>query len=177
VLLALLCVCILSYANAQTHARVPISRELVAEAVRSAGTEIAPEQVQLLSNVTVRAGATLRVAKVVAAPSGKLLAKVACKDPRECLPFYVLIDASKDGLRGANNPQLKNLLGKPKERPLVARGQPVTLIIDRTDSRITLSVICLEGGMPGQTIRVASPDRRRIYTAEVVNGTLVRSAL
>ena len=31
VLLALLCVCILSYANAQTHARVPISRELVAE--------------------------------------------------------------------------------------------------------------------------------------------------
>lgn len=173
----LLWVCILPYANAQTLARIAVSQELVADTFRAAGTEIAPAQVHLLAAVTARAGATLRVAKVVAAPGGKLLAKLACRSSRECLPFYVLLDASNDGESGASNPQLKSLPGKPTEQPLVARGQPVTLIIDRTDSRISLSVICLEGGVHGQTIRVASPDRKRIYTAEIVSSTMVRSAL
>ena len=35
----LLSMCALPYANAQTHARVVISRELVADTVRAAGTE------------------------------------------------------------------------------------------------------------------------------------------
>ncbi|MFZ0481269.1 MAG: flagella basal body P-ring formation protein FlgA [Terriglobales bacterium] len=175
--LVAVCTCAVSYGNAQVRSeRVPISQEVVADAVRVAGTDVTPDQVHLLSNVTARAGATLRVAKVSAAPDGKLLAELKCKS-RDCLPFYVLLNGTNDGQREASKGRPNAALAKLKEHPLVARGQPVTLIIENADSRIKMSVICLEGGMPGQTIRVASLDRRRIYTAEVVNSAVVRSAL
>ncbi len=60
-------------------------------------------------------------------------------------------------------------------RPLITRGQALTLLIDGANSRIVLPVISLESGGPGEAIKVASPDRKRIYPAEIVNSTTVRS--
>ncbi|MGA9527455.1 MAG: flagella basal body P-ring formation protein FlgA [Terriglobales bacterium] len=175
--MAIVCLCALLFANAEPRGRISISHEVIANAVRLAGTEVTPEQVHVLSNVTARAGAILRVKSVAGAADGKLLAKMACRNANDCLPFYVLVDEPRNVSNGANKAHSAPTLAKAQEHPLVARGQPVTLVIDKTDSRIRLSVICLEGGLAGQTIRVASPDRKRIYTAEVINSTVVRSAL
>lgn len=154
--------------------RVPVSREQVAQAMQSAGIETTPDQVQVLTNVTTSSGATLRVSKVKESADG-ILAELACGKPRQCLPFYAMVHS--DAAAVAKLPVVPSPGTTPKESPLIARGQSVTLVIQHADFRIVLPAICLESGIQGQTIRVASPDRKRIYTAEVVSNKIVRSTL
>lgn len=51
------------------------------------------------------------------------------------------------------------------------------LLMDGNHIHIKLSVISLENGSAGQTIRVSSQDRRQVYTAQIVDGTLLRASL
>jgi hypothetical protein len=158
-----------------------ISSEQVAESLRSAGIETTPDHFHPLSNATAFPGALLRVVKVKKESAGTLLAELACQEPRECLPFYVRIQQPAAAANTVSS--LPELRGNPEaakhkvERPLVVRGQPVTLVFEKTNVRIVLSAICMEGGMPGQTIHVSSPDRKRVYTAEVVSHNMVRGTL
>jgi hypothetical protein len=50
------------------------------------------------------------------------------------------------------------------------------LLIEGANSRIVLPVVSLEGGLKGEVIKVASPDRKRIYRAEIMSNTTVRSS-
>lgn len=178
---AVLCASAITCASAQTNpARTLVSPEQAAAAMRAAGFDTSADKLQMLSAVTTNPDATLRVVKVVTASSGKVLAELACNESSGCLPFYVLAAESTPAAVAMpreihNNPTVK--VSATRTQPLVVRGQPVTLIIESTDLRITLPAICLEGGLPGQTIRVASPDRKRIYHAEIVNKATVRSTL
>lgn len=156
--------------------RAAVSREQIANALQSAGFDTTATQLQLLSTVTSMAGARLRVAKVKTESAGTALAELNCEE-RRCLPFYVLVhdtDFTKDEAIAA----LRVTRGCPaKEHPLLPRGKPVTLLIENANLRIVLPAISLEGGMQGQIIKVTSPDRKRVYRAEVVNNTTVRSTL
>jgi Chaperone for flagella basal body P-ring formation len=161
--------------------RSPISREQVAESLRSAGIETNRDQFHTLSNATAVPGALLHVVKLKKESAGTLLAEMACQESSECLPFYVRIQQPAVAANAASSLlELHVNSGTAKhkvEHPLVVRGQPVTLVMEKTNVRIMLSAICMEGGMPGQTIRVSSPDRKRIYTAEVVSHNMVRGTL
>ena len=158
-----------------TGERVAVSREQIAGAMQAAGFETTVAQLQLLSNVTALAGAAIRVAKVKTESAGTALAELHCKK-KQCLPFYVLVhdgNFAKDVAIIADRAST----GTPTAHPLIERGKPVTLLIENADLRIVLPAVSLEGGMQGQIIKVASPDRKRIYRAEVVSGTTVRSTL
>ena len=168
--------------SAQTStARIPVSSEQVADAMRSAGVETSADQVQVLANVTTTPGATLRVAKKMKESSSAVLAELVCREPRQCLPFYALIHSDSAATAVTKSTEARQHLISAKNgveaHPLVGRGQPVTLIIEHADFRIVLSAICLEVGIHGQIIRVASPDRKRVYSAEVVSNKIVRSTL
>ena len=154
--------------------RVAVSREQIAGAMQSAGIDATADQLQLLSNVTSLAGARLRVARVKRQAGDTALAELNCQE-RQCLPFYVLVHDAHiaDGGAIAAPPS-----SKPAEtHPLIRRGSAMTLLIENADFRIVLPVVSLESGAQGQVITVTSPDRKRTYRAEIVNGTTVRSAL
>ncbi len=174
--------CLVSYAGIgeQAHSgRIVVSREQVADAMRLAGMETRADQVQVLANVTTSPGATLRVARKVRESANSVLAELACREPGQCLPFYALIRSDAVATAAAKSSGSSSARASSRSQvnghPLVGRGQPVTLIIEHADFRIVLSAICLEPGLHGQTIRVASPDRRRFYSAEVVSNKIVRS--
>ncbi|MFZ3264127.1 MAG: flagella basal body P-ring formation protein FlgA [Terriglobales bacterium] len=180
--LAALCLIAPVGVNAETGAgRTPVSRKQVADAMRSAGMETQADQVQVLANVTTTPGATLRVARKVKESPNAVLAELVCREPGQCLPFYALIHSNAAATAAAkstgSSPSPTFSRSEVKAHPLVVRGQPVTLIIENADFRIELSAICLEAGLHGQTIRVASPDRKRFYSAEVVSNKIVRSTL
>jgi len=153
--------------------RVVVSREQIADAMQAAGFETTTDQLQLLSTVTLNAGASLRVAKVTTQSAGTALAQLNCP-ARQCLPFYVLVHDAQV----ASSPMqvARSLAGNSLQaRPLLKRGKPVTLVMENANLRIVLPAISLQSGARGQTIKVSSPDHKRNYKAEVVSETLVRS--
>jgi hypothetical protein len=161
------------------HGRVPVSSQQVVQALKSAGVDASPSQVRLLANVTSNEGATLRVKNMKGLSNG-ILAEVVCRNPSQCIPFYAVIhfdDAHSDEAAAFVKSAVFRPAAAPETPPLIARGQAVTLLIQDSDFRIVLPAVCLENGVSGQIIRVTSPDRKRIYTAEVISNKLVRSTL
>jgi len=156
--------------------RIPVSREQVAEAMQSAGFATTAEQLQLLSNVTLAAGTSLHIAKVTRESPSTVLAEVSCH-AKQCLPFYVIVHGatSPDGLATFVPPKSTGI--SAVIHPLVERGKPVRLVLESDHCRIVVPAVSLESGMPGQIISVISHDRKRVFRAEIVSGTLVRSAL
>jgi flagella basal body P-ring formation protein FlgA len=60
---------------------------------------------------------------------------------------------------------------------VVKAGSPATLLLDGDHVHIRLSVICLQNGITGQTIRATSKDHTVVYTAEVVDGGVLKGRL
>ena len=159
-----------------TSPRVSVSLDQIATALVSEGLEVNSTQLQLLSNVTSIAGATVHLTKLNQESAGTILAEFGCRR-RQCLPFYVLMHDVH-----TNNKIRKSIdqtaAGKsPVTNPLIRRGKPVTLMLEGSNCRITVPAISLEHGMQGQVIRVASLDHKRTFHAEVINETTVRSTL
>jgi flagella basal body P-ring formation protein FlgA len=50
-------------------------------------------------------------------------------------------------------------------------------MLDSERVHIRLSVICLENGAPGQMIRVTGKDHRLVFTAQVIDGSLLKGRL
>ena len=59
----------------------------------------------------------------------------------------------------------------------IKQGAPAILLLDGEHVHVTLSVICLESGTPGQKIRVTTGDRKQIYLAEVVDANRLKGTL
>jgi flagella basal body P-ring formation protein FlgA len=59
----------------------------------------------------------------------------------------------------------------------VRKGSTATLLLDSDRVHIRFPVVCLENGVPGQKIRVTGVDRRQVYMAEVIDGTLLKGRL
>ena len=159
-----------------TSERIKVSRERIVEAMQAAGFETSPAQLELLSNVTSTSGASLRVAKVRQESAGTMLAQLNCQE-RQCLPFYVLVHGAYIENNTVTTASRTASGNRTEARPLIARGKPLTLIIETTSLRIVLPAVSMEGGIQGQVIRVSSPDHKQVYRAEVVSDTTVRGTL
>jgi hypothetical protein len=107
--------------------------------------------------------------------------RMSCAMSEQCLPFFVSIhtgsaprpaiaadDGSSTGVQRASI--------DPKAF-VVRAGAPATLLLDGVHVHIRIAVVCLENGAPGQTIRVASRDRRQTYVAKVVDQAVLRASL
>ena len=51
---------------------------------------------------------------------------------------------------------------------VIRGGDHATLILESPDFRMRFPVICLQSGVRGQRVRVASPDHKQFYEAEIV---------
>ena len=60
---------------------------------------------------------------------------------------------------------------------LTRAGQKATMLLEENGMRISIGVICLQGGRLGQRIRVLDPVRRHIFRAEVLTDHRLRMTL
>jgi len=163
-------------------ARYPISRDQVAAAVSRLGMQVAPDQVTMLANVSASTSVpTLTVRSIEPWIDHRLTARIECESSGQCLPFYVSLSVAPDAAAQAAAAVAQTNL--PKSSTVSSRhfavlsGTPATLMLDGGRVHIRLSVICLESGVLGQTIRVTDRDRKKVFRAEVVDGGLLKGSL
>jgi hypothetical protein len=151
-----------------------ITTDWIAAAVSSSGMQVSPAQVTLLTSVVANiTDPELKVKSIDRSNGSRAVARLECVNPEQCLPFIVTLHINLEtdpALSGRPAPAVTQT--RPSV-PLVRAGTPATLLLEGTHVHISLSVICLENGVTGQTIRAASRDHRQMYTVQVLrDGTL-----
>ena len=164
--------------------RGAITTDEVAAAIRAAGMLVSSQQVSLLTEITASSNMpALKVESIERWGNNAMKVRLSCTGPQECLPFFVAvhgIEANNSRLLMAASDGASAIGGaaKASSGPIVMRsGAPATLFIDGQRIHIRLSVVCLDNGAIGQSIRVTSKDRKNVYTANVVDGTTLRATL
>jgi hypothetical protein len=159
-----------------------ITTEQVATAMSNVGLNTSAKQVVLLTDVVASTNApTLKVESMEHWGDRGMKVRMSCARPEECLPFFVAIRGSQAQAVPpyfADHSSAAILRAKPDSNSFVVRaGSRETLMLDGGHVHIQLSVVCLENGAVGQTIRVASLDHKQTYTAEVSSNKLLRGRL
>ena len=161
-------------------AHYPISTEQVATTINQMGMAIRSDQVTLLSEVvSTTAAPVLKVRSMQPWGSEKMMARVECASNAECVPFFVSVHVSASEQMQAllSLPGPANAAPVARAIPVVQNGSPALLELEGQRVHIRLSVICLERGAPGQMIRAATPDRRTVFRAKVIDGSLLKGSL
>ena len=105
--------------------------------------------------------------------------KMACHLPGRCLPFYAVvrllegIDRNAVSSSSISHPFI-SLVSKQNSAFTIRSGAHATLVMDEEHAHIEVAVVSLQNGMTGQKIRVASPDHKQVYVAEVVSASLLK---
>jgi hypothetical protein len=161
--------------------RFSITRDQVANAIDGAGMQVSAGQVTLLSNMVSTTGKpALKVESIERWGDRKMMVRLECANPGECLPFIVTVPLSGAAQgRLALSPRLQSvsLFANPREPDTIRAGSTAVLFLEGQHVHIQMSVVCLENGSIGQRIRVATRDRRLIFTAEIVSDTTLRGQL
>lgn len=180
------CVPVLGQTHARTQSpqRFPISAQLVAQAISGTGVPVQESQVSLLANVVSSVpdpALEIREAETFADhANGQSRVKLACTQPGVCVPFYVVVSLPSSAASGkpleqamtAPPPQLKS-----SGAVTMRAGTHARLLIDDGRMHIEISVIALESGAVGHRIRVASPDHKQFYEAEVVSANVLKGSV
>jgi hypothetical protein len=181
--IAILILSVLAVPTVAVAQREAITAAQVAAAMNAAGMKVSPQQVILLAGVTARTSTPgLQVESMERWGGDRIKVRLNCSDPSACLPFFVAVRSSPLGtlLPVAATQRSSAAMSPPRpdaNSMVVRSGAPVILLLDGGRVHIRLSVVCLESGAAGQTIRVASKDHRQTYTAVVVDGSTVRASL
>lgn len=161
-----------------------ITTEQVVAAMSHAGMQVSPQQVTLLSEVVASTDApALKVESMKRWDDHRMMVRLDCASPDQCLPFVVAVRLAQDNeVRPVSAETSRALPAAAPAKssstaPTIRAGAAAVLLLDSNRVHIRLSVICLENGVTGQTIRVASKDRRQFYTAEVVSESELRGSL
>lgn len=161
-----------------------ISAEQVAATVSRTGMQVSPAQVTLLTDVVAtKEFPVLKVRTIERWSNERMMARLECENQHECLPFVVGLRVIQGAAAASpavlpQGAMLFNSESRPSPKDFVVRsGSVATLMLDSDRVHIRLSVICLESGVPGQTIRVTGKDRKLVYRAEVIDGSLLRGRL
>lgn len=166
--------------------RHAITTGQIAAAIRGAGVAISAKQITLLTGVVARTGSpVLRVQSMEPLGGHRMKVRLECANIEECVPFYVAIDGNGESSGESlpvtpapgRTPAHIARVGTGAKTPVMRAGSPAILLLDGDQMQIQLPVVCLENGAIGQTIRVASMDRRQIYTAQVFDGGILRGRL
>ena len=162
-----------------------MEKSAVMDALSTRGITLSPLQVEVLS--PLRAASSRPVLEVEAIEpwrdSGSKV-RMRCRLQKDCLPFYVLVS-------GVAREDMQNTLGPKRGAPkaaaqqqgvarevwLVRRGEKATLELQGAHVLIELPVMCLNNGAAGATVRVTTPDHKRIFRAEVVGAGRLKGSL
>lgn len=159
--------------------RYAITTAQIAEAVSSNGMQISPEQVTLFTSVVASvANPELKVQSIDRAGGQGVIARIACTESGQCLPFLVALHV-KDGETYQAAPS-RSTPAVSMSRPsaiAVRQGATTALFLDGMHVHISLSVICLENGAPGQMIRATSLDRNQVFMVRVAGDGTLRGRL
>ena len=159
--------------------RFAITTERIAAAVAGSGVQITPEQVTLFTSVVASvANPELKVQSINRIGDGQAIARIACADSVQCLPFMVTLHVGSAAHIeiASNQPQPYGSSYKPAQFA-VRQGSTTALYLEGAHVHISLSAICLENGVPGQTIRATSLDRHQVFTAQVASDGTLRGRL
>lgn len=176
-----------AWAEPEAQTRFLVTERQVTQSLLERGITADESQVTILASViSTERDPGLEVLAVI--PSGirrdrsggepEMLVKVGCRRPGSCLPFYVVVKGATGDAGGAEKPThpvptLVIAKGGPSARETMRAGTHAVLIMNDRRMRIQIPVISLETGKAGETIHVASPDRKQVYEGEVVDGTLL----
>jgi hypothetical protein len=174
----------MALAAAPAPGHTAITAAQIAAAISSAGMPISADQVALLTDVVATTASPALVVESME-PWGERRMKVRldCAASEQCLPFIVAVRFGQEGASpaaqeasGRSSPGALRA-GTDAKAIVVRAGAPATLLLDGVHVHIRIAVVCLENGAPGQTIRVASSDRRQTYMAKVVSESVLRASL
>jgi hypothetical protein len=114
----------------------------------------------------------------------RMKVRMDCASTQQCLPFFVAINLGKDDavpppvVASPSRPAPVAPPAKPDPSAYVVRaGSPAVLLLEGDHIHIRISVVCLENGVPGQTIHVISKDHRQNYTALVADSAELKGGL
>jgi hypothetical protein len=190
-LAALIAICVTAAAPAQFRPRAWFTpgadhmAEAVVKALLQRGVKIDAGQVSLLSNITATApNPTFDVRSIATLDNrssgqagGRSAVKLVCHEPSACLPFYAIVlwtAPAAEYVAGAS-PSTSSDVQKNSVVPNVMHaGVNATMLMEDDRASIQMSVVSLESGPAGRTIRVQSPDRKRTYLAEIVSANTVK---
>lgn len=172
----------------QSQDRFALSARQVAQTLSEKGMQIDGDQVSLLANVVAtEPNPVLDIFSVEPLgdqPPGEqsgthVWVRVACHEPNICLPFYAAVTLPKETAGGTSNianvsSAIRKAALKPNAVITMRAGAHATLMMDDDRSHIQIAVISLESGIAGHRIRVASPDHKRVFVAEVISAHLLR---
>jgi len=162
-----------------------ISADRVAAALAERGIAVQPHRVEFLISVrSRRPEPVLEIEHLQTAGHNSVLARLHCRDAGECLPFYVVLHLS-----GKQDVQAMIERSYPHATParavtaparphwVVRAGQRAVIVLQGENLRATTSVICLQNGQQGESIRVSSLDHQRTMVGEIVGPGLLRGTL
>jgi hypothetical protein len=172
----------------QLHAQrsFALTTRQVAQALSSSGIRIAEPQVSLLARVVatdpnpaldILSVEPLDVQAAAKYPEARSRVKMACHQAGICLPFYVVVrfpEGTNELEGGASGASTGSEFLRSKGLITIRAGAHATMRMDDGRSHIQVAVISLENGIAGHKIRVASPDHKHIYVAEVVGANLLK---
>jgi len=165
-----------------SDARSAITSAEIAAAVNRFGIPAAPQQIVLLSNIAATSRAPqLQVESVQRWNNGQLMVRLSCADTAECVPFFAELrlnpQTQTQVLAQANPAPVAVNLQRSSRVPLVRANLPATLYLDGDHVHIRLTVICMQNGTLGQTIRASDKDRKIYYTAQVADNGVLKGRL
>jgi len=162
--------------------RDAITTTQIAASMTGSGFHTSADQVTLFSDVVATvSNPALKIESMERWNSHQMKVRLACANQEECLPFFVAVyqDAPAQS-SSANAVGTKAAFAPPVTGPRVLAvhaGTPAILQLEGDHIHIQLSVICLEDGTIGQTVRLASKDRRQNYAAQVVDTARLKGRL
>ena len=163
----------LSFPVAQAAGRTEITAEQVAAVLNQRGMPVSVQQLTLLSDVFANtANPDLIVKSVERLDDRRSAVRLECASQQQCLPFVVTVLREQGPLEIPDT-----ATGIRQKAVAVHDGSMATLHLDGAHVHITLTVICLDNGSIGQTIRAASIDRRKVYMVRVLDNQLLEGAL
>jgi hypothetical protein len=174
--------------QAQSQDRFVLNAAQVARALSESGIQTTGEQVSLLTRVVATEPSPkldiLSVEKLGNGPlaehSVRARVKLACHLPGKCLPFYAMMSSPQTAAGPAIVASSASAFIDPRlnanTEVTMKAGTHATLLMDDQRAHIQVTVISLENGMVGHRIRVATPDHKQTYVAEVVNARLLRGS-
>ena len=171
--------------QAQTaSARFPLSTATVARALQNAGVAVEESAVTLpLKIATSSANPNLVLSGAEALPSARLRVRLACNDPRDCLPFFAMVQcADENAAKCAASTHLSSSFGpnlpiRIADTPALRPGDHAMLLLEDKQMQISLPVLSIDGGRLGSTVRVSSMDHKNTYLATIVSAQVVRGTL
>ncbi len=158
--------------------RYPISDRAIISAMQERRVPVSGLQIRIAAPITASVAhpeLDIRSFTMGNKHSAQLL--MSCRNSAECLPFYVSaswpVEMDAANLNGSLVPganPTREAANRTFSGDLYSfrAGSIATLMLDGDRVHVMLRVVCLESGEPGERVRVATPDRRQEYDADVI---------